>query len=104
MKSLKTMLIEGIKLSWIVLIFLTLPLLTIGGCEKELTEDNPSTDKTEFSAVPGTVIVHSSTSSGIYRGTPSIVKLPNGHIITSNDVFGTGVSNRTDIFASIDGG
>ena len=53
---------------------------------------------------PGKVVVHSPKSSGIYRGTPSITKLPNGHIITSNDIFGTGVSIRTDIFRSTDSG
>lgn len=80
-------------------------LLTAGtGCNKMLIERSAFMAVQNFSNVPGTVVVHSPKSSGVYRGTPSIAKLPNGDIITSNDVFGTGISNRTDIFRSTDNG
>ncbi len=76
------------------------PFITAAGCKKSTNGGNPI----GFSNVPGNVVVHSPKSSGIYRGTPSLVKLPNGHIITSNDVFGTGLSNKTEIFVSKDNG
>ncbi len=62
-----------------------------------------------FPMVPGVPVVHSPKSSGIFRGTPSIALIPNGNIVASNDVFGTGpdgksIPNRTDIFISRDKG
>jgi len=54
----------------------------------------------DFPMVPGTVVVHSPKSSGIYRGTPMITIMPNGNYIAGNDVFGDGVSNVTDIYIS----
>ncbi len=77
---------------------------TVSGCEKKMMERGNFLPTNNFSNVPGTVIVHSPKSSGVFRGTPSIAKLPNGDLIASNDVFGTGVSNRTDIFRSVDNG
>ena len=58
-----------------------------------------------FPMVPGVPVVHSPKSSGIYRGTPSIAKLPTGELIASNDVFSdNSIANRTDIFISRDNG
>lgn len=76
-------------------------------CSKNVfpPKENRVSDTSSWSySGPGKVVVHSPKSSGVYRGTPSIVKLPNGHLITSSDVFGTGVPNKTDIFLSTDNG
>lgn len=88
------------------LLYATLPFMTIAGCKKHLSEEEQLQGQGtgNFSNVPGTVVVHSPKTSGIYRGTPSLVKLPNGNIVASNDVFGTGIANRTDIFISKDNG
>lgn len=89
-------------------LFLVYPVLLFG-C-KEVVETNlmvlndTTTTTNPFPQVPGVVVVHSPKSSGKYRGTPSLVKLPNGHILASNDVFGTGIANATDIFISTDNG
>lgn len=85
--------------------YIILLMATAIGCEKKIVEERPlPVNINDFSNVPGTVIVHSPKSSGVFRGTPSIAKLPNGELIASNDVFGTGISNRTDIFRSVDNG
>lgn len=95
------------KLSkWISKTLICAFILTVActGCNKMLVERTAFMSVQNFSNVPGTVVVHSPKSSGIFRGTPSIAKLPNGDIIASNDVFGTSISNRTDIFRSTDNG
>jgi len=91
------------KIFFFSLFILTLPAITLAGCKKDGSDEKSGRNE-QFNGVPGTVVVHSSKSSGIYRGTPSLVKLPTGHIVASNDVFGTGVPNRTDIFISKDNG
>jgi hypothetical protein len=63
----------------------------------------------QFPMVPGVPVVHSPKSTGVFRGTPSIAMIPNGNIVVSNDIFGTGADgkslpNRTDIFISRDKG
>jgi len=88
----------------ILLCLMSFPLVMLAGCKKHALAEQFKENPNNFANVPGTVIVHSPKSTGIYRGTPSLVKLPNGHIITSNDVFGTGVANKTDIFISKDNG
>lgn len=58
-----------------------------------------------FPMVPGVPVVHSPKSSGIFRGTPSLVRLPTGELLASNDVFSNGsITNRTDIFISRNNG
>jgi len=60
----------------------------------------------DYSNVPGVVVAHNAKSTLIYRGTPSITKLPTGELLASNDVFSDSlkVPNRTDIFISRDNG
>lgn len=86
--------------------FIAYPIFLFGCKKVEGTNFMVVNDTTtnQFAQVPGVVVVHSPKSSGKYRGTPSLVKLPNGHILSSNDVFGTGVPNATDIFISKDNG
>ncbi len=90
-------------------------VLMLSGCKEFILEgwresgidDDVEAYAGDFSEVPGTVIVHSPASSGVYRSTPSLVKLPNGNLVASNNVAGTGISNqtnRTDIFISEDNG
>lgn len=76
------------------IILLTIPYLLLAQTSADLSK------------VPGVPIVHSPKSSQIYRGTPSIVRLPTGELLASNDVFSDKISvpNRTDIFISRDNG
>lgn len=60
--------------------------------------------------VPGKVLGHKSGNSGVYLGSPSICKLPNGNLVASNDYFGPSADARIDgksvtrIYRSTDGG
>lgn len=59
----------------------------------------------EHTKVPGTVIAHSSKSTGRYLGSPSIVILPNGNYIAKLDVFGPNTNgDTTQVFSSTDRG
>lgn len=60
----------------------------------------------DYSMVPGVVVAHSAKSTSVYRGTPSIVRLPTGELLATNDVFSDvlSVPNRTDVFISRDNG
>jgi hypothetical protein len=64
-----------------------------------------------YPSVPGVVINHSAKSSGIFLGSPSICKLPNGNYIVSCDLNSIGGSDtaivnspRSLIFRSTNGG
>lgn len=81
--------------------FFALMLTVMFGCKKNLDHDG---EIGGFDHVPGTVVVHSPKASGVYRGTPSLVKLPNGYIVASNDVFGNDVAGKTDVFISVNNG
>jgi uncharacterized protein (TIGR02145 family) len=60
--------------------------------------------------VPGIIIAHSPSYQQIYIGSPSIVKLSNGHLIASNDFFGPNDAARpggkafTRLYKSTNGG
>lgn len=60
--------------------------------------------------VPGVIIAHSSSYQRVYIGSPSIVKLANGHLIASNDFFGPNDAARpggkafTRLYKSTNGG
>lgn len=60
--------------------------------------------------VPGKVLGHKRGNSGVYLGSPSICKLPNGNLLASNDFFGPSADARVDgksvtrIYRSEDGG
>ncbi len=63
---------------------------------------------TSQGTVPGVVINHIPASTGIYIGSPSIIKLPGGTLIARHDEFGPGSTQTvwavTRIFASKDNG
>ncbi len=46
--------------------------------------------------VPGKILGHKKGSEQIYLGSPSIVALPNGHLLASNDFFGPNNAARVD--------
>lgn len=68
-----------------VLLFILIPFF-IGGCKSNNVASR-------FGNVPGNVVAYSPKSSGIYLGSPSIVKLPNGDYLESHDFFGP----KTDV-------
>ncbi|WP_133463410.1 sialidase family protein [Sunxiuqinia elliptica] len=53
--------------------------------------------------VPGSVVTHYSSNTGIFVGTPSLCILPGGGYLCSHNIFGS-VSNKTFIFLSKDKG
>ena len=46
--------------------------------------DAPSPD----APLPGVMVVHRSATGGVYLGTPSLAKLPDGRLVASHDTFG----------------
>jgi hypothetical protein len=59
----------------------------------------------EAQAPPGVVVDYSPASSGVYIGSPSIARLPDGTYVASHDQFGPGsTSDRTLVFGSSDRG
>lgn len=62
----------------------------------------------DYSKVPGVVVAYSPASSGIFLGSPSICRLPDGSYVASHDHFGPGSteysSGLTNIYKSRDKG
>lgn len=54
---------------------------------------------------PGVVVAHSPASSGVYLGSPSVVRLRSGELLASHDFFGTGsTGDRVNVYGSKDRG
>lgn len=65
-----------------------------------------TTTPQDFSRVPGTVIAHSPASSGVYLGSPAIVRLPDDRFLAVHDIFGRveGPGFETFVYGSSDRG
>ncbi len=87
-------------------------LIGILSCEKAVprAEDEGPGNIVTPEKVPGVVIAHVPTQKKFYIGSPSIVKMPNGDLIASNDFFGPSSEARpngqsfTRIYLSTDQG
>lgn len=54
---------------------------------------------------PGVVVAHSPSRTGAYIGSPSLLRLPNGELLASHDLFGPGSTwSETFVFISGDDG
>lgn len=87
-------------------------LFSIFSCEKSAprVEDDAPNNTVIPEEVPGVVIAHVPAEKRYYIGSPSIVKMPNGDLIASNDFFGPSAEARpngqsyTRIYRSTDQG